>query len=817
MGERMESIDFAYSKLEKIIQEVNLYQESILTEEDTRLKVLDRILVEVLGWSYEDIYTEAPSEGGFIDYKITINGRARLIIEAKKDARDFGFAGRPPGKAYKINGPVFSNKNAQEGIQQAIRYCGQKNAELACVTNGREWIVFRGSRLGDGRDSVEGMAFIFTSIEDVLKKFSLFFDLLDYEAVNRYKYKAFFQEAEGVEVRRSGFSKSVRRIESKNLIQTDALYRDLDKVMSSFFQRLSNDNDSEMLSNCFVVTKESRDADSRLARISEDLLGKIRTLETDNGSELNILIERVKKTRKNEFILLIGTKGAGKSTFIERFFRDVIRRELLEGCIIAKINLADNDGSEETLTAWLDQKLLEILEKAIYKGSAPTFDELQGLFFDDYQRWSEGAYKFLYETNKDQFKIKFGEHIENRRENRPNEYIKRLVADIVKNRRKIPCIIFDNADHFPIETQERIFQYARSIYESEICLIIMPITDKTSWQITKEGPLRSFECQSLFLPTPSAETVIRKRVEFLQIRLDQEKAQPGRGYFLDRGINLSLDNLNGFAFAIQNVFLKDTDIANWVNSLSNANIRRALEITKNVITSPHIPVKDLVQSFVDNSSLSVPRNQIKSAFIKGKYDIYPNNIDQSPIRNIFELNEELLSSPILGLRILTLLKDAKLMRPDDPYMPLDQIIEYFNAMQISNQYTISWLKYFLETGLCFGYDPTVIEIYPSGKYEITLSGDLHLSWAKKDWSYIRAMADVSHIHERDVFEKLSSLTNTQWIQKIQIFLKYLIEIDATFCHPIDHQAYVSQNRLIDDLKKVIQDCHNHLRNKESNY
>ena len=153
----MEPIDAAYEKLLLLVdKEIPSYWESITTEADVRMKVIDRVFVEILGWPHSEIFMESPAGTGFIDYKCTVAGLSRLVIEAKKDSRDLGIEPDRACRFYKLNGPVFDSKHAQEGIDQAIRYCGYKNAELACVTNGRQWIVFRGSRLGDGKDTRGG-------------------------------------------------------------------------------------------------------------------------------------------------------------------------------------------------------------------------------------------------------------------------------------------------------------------------------------------------------------------------------------------------------------------------------------------------------------------------------------------------------------------------------------------------------------------------------------------------------------------------------------------------------------------------------------
>ena len=48
----MEPIDAAYTSLKSILEEVKGYDHSIFTEQDSRVKIIDRILVEVLGYQY---------------------------------------------------------------------------------------------------------------------------------------------------------------------------------------------------------------------------------------------------------------------------------------------------------------------------------------------------------------------------------------------------------------------------------------------------------------------------------------------------------------------------------------------------------------------------------------------------------------------------------------------------------------------------------------------------------------------------------------------------------------------------------------------
>jgi predicted type IV restriction endonuclease len=163
-----DAIDASFDAFDAILPKLHGYAASIESEQDTRLKIIDPIFIDILQWSLSNVSTESHTGDGFVDYKFTIDGLARLIVEAKKDSVSLGLSNRAAGRAYKLSGPVLSQSpQPKGGILQAIRYCGAKNAELACVTNGKEWVIFRGSRLGDGKDTLDGMAFVFPSLDSI--------------------------------------------------------------------------------------------------------------------------------------------------------------------------------------------------------------------------------------------------------------------------------------------------------------------------------------------------------------------------------------------------------------------------------------------------------------------------------------------------------------------------------------------------------------------------------------------------------------------------------------------------------------------------
>ena len=76
----MEAIDTAHERWKALAAEIATYETPLKTEADTRLKVIDRVLTEILEWHLDDIVTEETTGRGFVDYRVSLRGHARLIL-----------------------------------------------------------------------------------------------------------------------------------------------------------------------------------------------------------------------------------------------------------------------------------------------------------------------------------------------------------------------------------------------------------------------------------------------------------------------------------------------------------------------------------------------------------------------------------------------------------------------------------------------------------------------------------------------------------------------------------------------------------------
>lgn len=806
----MEPLDASYATFKSLMPQITSMLSAEDTEADTRLRVIDRVLIEVLGWGRDEIRAEKRSGTGFADYLLTIGGKSRLVLEAKRDNRALGVENRNPGSAYKLSGPVFKDEAAHEGIMQACTYAGIQNCELSCVTNGREWIVFRGNRMGDGTNTLEGMAYVFGGFADLDKKFELFHSLISRQAVETVGYRPYFQEAEGQPIRTAIFSKTLRPQGTARLKPVGDLAHDLDRTMSAFFQQITGDDDSDLVRECFVETSESRVADARIAKIAEELVSQIQPLESGEGAVLRDLIERNQEYKLREFVLIVGTKGSGKSTFIERFFKNVLPRRIAHKCVVVRVDLKTNNGDIRGVPSWLDARLMAAAERSIFPED-PEFTALQGMFYDEYKRLKKGSWNSLYQKDRAQFDVDFGQRIEAMRTSEPSKYLQGLMRHVINSRQALPIFVFDNADHFEIEFQQAVYQYARSLYEESACLVLMPITDRTSWQLSKHGALQSFEHTSLFLPTPQTGEVIRKRIRYLEFRTQPDAKESETGYFVKKGISLSLADIAAFARALQRIFIDTESISTVVGELANFDVRRTLDLIRKTVASPHLGVADLIAAYVSSSAVNLPTFKVERAIIKQGYVAYP--IGQNDfVQNLFALDPTLPTSPLLGARILTLLNNVPVREHEGATIDIDQVRAYFAGMGLTGRAVDLWLQVMLSTGLILNYDPTEHDISNVRVLEISPAGRRHLNWATGNLEYLSAMTEVTPILTEATWTKLHRFHNDEWAGRAAKFIEYLLVEDSTYCLVPEHETYEGQKRLrslLDTSKKRARSIERH--------
>ena len=800
------TIDDAYKALQQILADTNL--DNIQNESDTRLKIVDRILIECLFWNRDSIFTEESVFPGYIDYSCRIHDHSKLVVEAKKASGSLPISeSSKPTSAYKLNGPAFG-PGAKDAIKQAMGYCGRINTELAAVTNGLQWIVFRGTRPGEGVDSFEGYGITFNGLSEVSDNFDLFFSLLSRSSVAKYSYRPHFLKAENRPSRSVQFARALRTEASARRVHPGPLASDIDKIGKVFFRQISDSDNMQMLHACFVESDESRSADEVLLRLSEELVQTIGSLDTSSSSELVGALRTAHEVSASDFILLIGLKGSGKSTFIDRFFSKIVPSDLRDSCLVIRADMRVFDRDSESLEKWLATTLLAHAEKQLYPDYM-SYSEMQGIFYDEYTRWRVGPYEHLYKSDKEAFKTEFGKHIESWRSNDPAKVLHLILDRCVKQRKRLPVVVIDNADQFPIQVQESAFQFARALFERSMSLVLMPITDQTSWNLAREGALRSFDNRSFYLPVPDPHRILEKRVEFLSEHVASSrsgaKARKSGLAPMGKALTLQLEDVESFVKTVEAALIGSPRTGRLLADLSNNDMRRMLEGARQIISSPHTKLDDLLSTYVAKRTVTVPDDRIITALVRGNRDIYvpaPSVL----VRDIFSATpHDFETTPLLATRMLEWLSNRVATGDSNPaqlgpaYSTTEALISAISVLGIPTLVSEACLSQLLQWGLVVGYDPTVTDLASVDKVTISPSGRRHLEWSKISPFYLNCMAEVHLILDPDTYRTMSEsyVENSFDPTIVRAFKDYLVKEDRLYISVPRNDDWSAQRDLYD--------------------
>lgn len=806
-------LDSAYGKAKEIFGEAAGNLQNIKTEEDAKLQIITRLLTDVLGWDHKDIRAEQHHDNGHSDYVLYDNESACVVVEAKKvGVAKLGGAETDKLRILKIGGPAL--KDCLKGIEQAVGYAVPNGIQIAVFTDGLVWVVLK--TFIPGQNYKDKQAFVFPSFEAILDSFEDFFDLLAKDQFRRKCYQAKF---DAIHNRRLLLGRPLVAPVDRSEIHLEKksdLAFDLEPVFARYFDRLTSEDD-DMLVDCFVETKESRIADFSLEKITVNVLGNLVSADKDVDRELSSLIEQAVEIETGQTIFIVGPTGAGKSTFLTRFFRRTLSPPIRKQCLVTRVNCLDFGGVSAAALNWLTETLIESVEFQVYGEAGPKFSELQGLYNHEYQRRIRGVDAKLYERDKDEFKEKFGRLLEGLVEEDREGYLRRILIDIVRNRKQLPIFVIDNTDEFPIDQKTQIFQFCQALARhAGHCLLIFPVTDKSAWSFSKTDIFGIYQSRSFFLPTPPPREIFRKRIGFLKDKLSDDSNEESRkSYFVGKGINVSIRNLGAFAQVIESVFVDQDYTSRTIGELTNYNIRRTLLLSKRIITSSVFDIEDLLKSYYVGD-ISIPNySKFLNALIKGDYSEYLIG-DCAEIFPVFEVDSQFQESPLMVLRVLALLDATRRQgrTADSRHLRVQSIVDYFEAAGCSEDAVDRALLRLFDSGLVEAFDLSVKSLSPSQKLAISHSGRAHLRLATLNNVFFEQMALVTPIANEETARMIADEYRSpkpireRMYEVRRLFLRYLFSEDRNHISMnTGLEQYANQAAMFSDLRKLVTSDH----------
>ncbi|GAA0238306.1 P-loop NTPase fold protein [Marinomonas primoryensis] len=616
-------------------------------EAETRKKLIDKIIEEVLDWKDFDIsYEERVSEDGnttFADYIIR-TADISILIEAKRIGDSFNTI--PNQKRVKLSGQIMEGKTG-DAIKQARNYCRKKSIPFAVVTNGSQWILFPAVRT-DQVSFSSSYAIVFDSLERVLGEESEYFkSLLSRDGVidGNLATELIGRNTDQFEERRLN-----RFFKGSGTRSTNPIYPLIEnEVISAFSDSIIN-SDKDLLEKCYVKNADRQKFDNRIKmhlQKREPLFSSQpkRPMRKRESASLFNSITAASSNSRPLAILILGTVGTGKTTFLQ-YTRRVASESYFE------------KSNNELYPHWIDIDFRNFSqnESPINFIYSSLFEYIKNDdYFSDYNRSIKNAYSedikalksgpmFLLSKNQDNFNEKITEVIMDDY-NKVAPYVDKLIK---YGAAQSPVfLVIDNIDQFEDdETQSNIFSDAIALAGRLNINLIIAMRESTYVDHRNSPTFDAFDFDPIHIEPPEIPAVLSRRF-FLTGQMLSEK----KGSFTAlNGADFKVDDLSVFIDIVKSSVL-GTEIGDRIDVLSNHDVRLALRMTREFLARGYTDPAKALQTFGSTKKYTLPKQEAFRSILLGNQSVYSE--EYSVIGNPFDSrlgrsNGELLRMFVLG-------------------------------------------------------------------------------------------------------------------------------------------------------------------------
>lgn len=623
-----------------IKDELALLQNKSFSEADTRCQIIDRLLIEVLAWPHENIRREAHTDRGYIDYILSSNEN-KIILEAKKNSIDFKL---PKRKTFANSENLKSSSpDLYAAIKQARDYAREKQIPFCIVSNGLQLAIC----LTYPADKPNNDTIMLNGAESITDFFHILHDICS-PYIDGYEIlKDHLKKSEQLRSK-PPFRQTIREATSpiEVIVEGNQLEPYLRPLIQTYFGEITDD--VAKLDKLYCNTNQQNTFGQQIISYLRDrssVIGfPVVPVDVTNNTA-SALSEKYKLTFQDpnnigHVFLIVGNIGAGKSTFLARFYNNILDEHTRKRLIFAVINFLGYVDEDETLFDYINRNFIKILKDECIKRDIKLekWSEIKAIYKDYVEELEEGFLEPFKGTVE--FEQQLSSILKEKRQKEPTDYWARVIK-YLKQRGIDVCIVMDNVDQLESKTQLDISMRAFKLAEEYKMLVIVTLRDETFWNLKSQLPMNAYKPTAYQIVPPSASKMIQRRLNVARTE------NPGRNIRYADNSQLPLTfNLNDFLESLENSLKIDEDDV--FGQFSGGNMRLGLELFDTYLTAGHIEVKTYLQRLVKPTV--VMRQEIIKSIGLGNLKNF--NSSKTRMLNLFNLQDDGFYSHFTLLRIL---------------------------------------------------------------------------------------------------------------------------------------------------------------------
>jgi hypothetical protein len=793
----MNDPDAALETLNQIIGEFAQFVKTRggASETDTRVKMIDRVLTEILGWPEADISREdhvtLPQEeedkSGYIDYTLALHGHPYVAVEAKKEGVTFTLPHRLQDRRYTLDGALVTDPGVRKAVLQVRRYCDEAPVPIkyAIATNGYTWIVFRAVR--DDIGWRKGRARVFPSIEYIRDNFTEFWNLLSYARIESGSLQEEFSQVASEP--RQMLRVLDRLFNSELPLRRNRLNTAIQPFIGLIFEDIADQDQIEVLQSCYVHTGSLKVVQNDLDHIITESIphflkqeGTMPTGGEHDSAGFEAALSRSLGTNKGRLFLLLGGIGCGKTTFLKRYQRTTAKEMLEKQTLWFTIDFLESQDDPAALERFVWQNVLDDIRKkyadrgyeklkSLREIFAPNIAVLESSVLAGHKKHSPGYAKAL------------APYLVNWQADLAN-YVPKLLQHACLADKKKPVLFVDNVDQLSPLYQGHIFLLAQRVTRILESITLVSLREESYYTASIQQKFTAFTNHKFHIASPRFRILITNRIAYAVNLLDERDKIPRDEIISDYRA------IRDFLLIVRDsIFGNNKQIVKFIEATCYGNMRVALQFFTTFLTSGVTDVDKMLRIYWRDGGYNVAFHEFIKSIMLGERRYYKE--EQSPVMNLYNVGAEKNSSHFTHWRIIRVLyvRRGGSGSEGTGYVPLSELISVFENVFNNRGEVIAALNRLIKRQLIEANTRSTETIAGASHVRVTSAGWYYVYFLAKKFAYLdlvlqdtplsseeveaflrQSVFAVDNLHDRED-EKLQRLRVR--FTRVEKFLEYL--------------------------------------------
>ena len=653
--------DDGLRRLRAHADELVRWQESELNESDTRSKIIDVLLLQVLGWGEASISRESRTlDGRYRDYVVS-NEHTSFVLEAKR-AGDYFEMPDVSTRLAAREGVLAQSRDLKAALDQVVSYCRNQGHGVGVVANGLQLALTLPFR--DGTDKHDTV--LFRGIDDIDRHFIEFWNLLSPQGQSLDALRRQLRAPRSIRVapEGAGVLRDQLALYPDDPSDRNPITGEIDPVLRRYFEDIVAPDKRSILQKAYVESARQgqygRQVDELLSGAIPHLNLAIEQVETTKrsapalDSQLGELVQDVDEgIPEGAVTLVVGSVGVGKTTFLRRYFEFLESDEIRRSVIPIFIDFLDLSENVQGIGHSVDRVIQRELRDKHPAFDLESWETLQQIYRAEVARLQNGLLKPLYESDRAAFNRELAGELK-RLIDDSEAHTGRLLYYLRSQHQATVCLVLDNADQLPPERQAEILRFAFQRARSWDVIVLVAIRGETFWRFRNQAPLDAYHRQALQVTPPRLASVLSRRLELAKSEAGQRKISFEIG--LGRVTEVPLAD---FLQVLVSSFLgrRDSQTRLFLEALAAGDVRHGLDLFTTFLRSGHTNMNEYFKLLVETGNYTVPLHHLVRGVAFGDYRYYDSS--KSLITNVFSIEDDGFFSHFSKLRIIRHLYETR--------------------------------------------------------------------------------------------------------------------------------------------------------------